>query len=102
MSETAHPAPETHDKPKPKKLTIIVADGEGDEAKVHLQSDATLAELLRKGLDELYDDGADRNAADYDLVIAGVAQTDLHGTLDAAGLHDKSEVVIVPKDVSRG
>jgi hypothetical protein len=102
MSETAHPARETPDKPKPHKLMIIVADGEGDEAKVHLASDATLAELLGEGLDALYDDGSPRNAADYDLVIGGVAQTDLGQTLAAAGLHNKSEVVIVPKDVSRG
>jgi hypothetical protein len=84
-----------------KHLTIIVADQEGDTEKVKLDSTDTLAILLRKGLDELYRKQG-KNAADYDIVIAGVVVTDLNQTVTQAGLHDRSEVVIAPKDVSRG
>lgn len=84
-----------------KHLSITVADQEGDTEKVKIDSADTLSTLLRLGLDELYRK-QDKNAADYDIVIAGVAATDLNLTVMQAGLHDRSEVVIAPKDVSRG
>jgi hypothetical protein len=84
-----------------KHVTIIVADQEGDTEKVKLDSHDTIATLLREGLDELYRK-QDKNPNDYDVVIAGVVVTDLNQTITQAGLHDRSEVVIAPKDVSRG
>lgn len=89
-------------KPEDKKrLTIFVASQEGDVEKVKVGPTDRLAALLEKGVEELYPD-QDRSAADYDLVIAGVVATDLTQTVLAAGLRDESEVVIAPKDVSRG
>jgi len=84
-----------------KHLTIIVADQEGDTEKVKVYLTDTIATLLREGLQELYPK-QHKNPADYDVVIAGVAVTDLTQTVERAGLHDRSEVVIAPKDVSRG
>ena len=46
--------------------------------------------------------GHHANPGDYDLLIAGTVQEDLGRTLVDAGLHDHSEVLILPKDVSRG
>lgn len=84
-----------------KHLTIIVADQEGDTEKVKVDATDTVGTLLREGLDELYPK-QNKNDADYDVVIAGVVVTDLNQTVTHAGLHDRSEVVIAPKDVSRG
>lgn len=84
-----------------KHLFITVADQEGDTEKVKIDRADTLAALLRLGLDELYRK-QNKNAADYDLVINGVAVNDLSQTVAQAGLRDRSEVVIAPKDVSRG
>lgn len=83
------------------RLTILVAGQEGDVEKVRIAPTDTLALLLGEGLDELYP-GQGKSAADYDLLIGGVVVTDLTQTVEAAGLHDESEVVIAPKDVSRG
>ncbi len=84
-----------------KHLFITVADQEGDTEKVKVTSTDTLATLLRLALDELYRKHH-KNAADYDIVIAAVVVTDLNQTVAQAGLHDRSEVVVAPKDVSRG
>ena len=93
---------EAVDKPIEKKhLFITVADQEGDTEKVNVKNTDTLASLLRLGLDELYSK-QNKNAADYDIVMTGVAATDLSQTVSQAGLRDGSEVVIAPKDVSRG
>jgi len=86
---------------KKERLTILVADQEGDVEKIKLDSTDTLAELLRKGLDALYPN-QHKDAADYDIVLAGAVVTDLSQTVADAGLHDRSEIVITPKDVSRG
>lgn len=87
--------------PEKKHLFITVADQEGDTEKVKLSPEDSLATLLRLGLDELYRK-QDKIAADYDVVIAGVAVADLDQTITQAGLYDRAEVVIAPKDVSRG
>lgn len=90
------------EKPTDKKhLFITVADQEGDIEKVKVDSTDTLATLLRLGLEELYRK-QNKNPADYDIVIASVAAADLNQTVTQAGLRDRSEVVIAPKDVSRG
>jgi hypothetical protein len=83
-----------------KKLTIVVADGEGDTKDVIENEHGTLKHLLRRGLKELVGDHAD--PAEYDLLINGTIQENLEETLVKAGLKDGSEVVILSKDVSRG
>lgn len=83
-----------------RRWTIIVADGEGDTAEVVENDHGQLDKLLREGLKELVGKHAD--PSEYDLVIGGTAQDDLNRTLAEAGLHDRSEVVILSKDVSRG
>ncbi len=84
-----------------KRLTIFVAGQEGDVEKVKVAQDNSLAELLAEGLHKLYL-GEHKRAEDYDLLVGGVVATDLAQTVHAAGLRDGSEVVIAPKDVSRG
>lgn len=83
-----------------KKLTIVVADGEGDTKDVIENEHGTLKHLLHRGLKELVGDHAD--PAEYDLLINGTIQESLEETLVNAGLKDGSEVVILSKDVSRG
>jgi hypothetical protein len=82
------------------QLTIIVADQEGDTEEVVENRHTHLDQLLRAGLRKLIGEHAD--PSEYDLVIDGTPQEDLGKTLEDAGLHDRSEVLIVPKDVSRG
>ena len=83
------------------RWTIVVANGEGDTAEVTLNQHAHLHQLLRDGLKALYGTPTP-NPDDYDLLIDGMVQTDLGLTLAEAGLRDDAEVVILPKDVSRG
>ncbi|MGI8921475.1 MAG: hypothetical protein ACR2HD_07360 [Solirubrobacteraceae bacterium] len=80
--------------------TIIAADQEGDTKSLIENEHVHLDQLLREGVRELI--GQHANPSDYDLLIAGTVQENLHRTLVDAGLHDHSEVLIVPKDVSRG
>jgi hypothetical protein len=96
----------THAKPDHKphpdhKLDIVVADGEGDEVKVEINANKDLAALLHKGLKALFGEPVP-DPGDYDLLIGGTPVSDLSKTLSQAGLADCSEVVIMPKDVSRG
>lgn len=86
---------------KKHRLTIVAANQEGDVEEVKLQSDDRVRELLRKALHELYPK-QHLDPGDYDLLICGVVVTDLDQTVHHAGLHDRSEVVLAPKDVSRG
>jgi hypothetical protein len=83
------------------RWTIVVANGEGDTAEVTLNEHAHLRQLLRDGLKALYGTPTP-NPDDYDLLIGGGAQEDLDLTLAEAGLRNHAEVVILPKDVSRG
>lgn len=82
-------------------LSIVVADGEGDEATVTLNPNQHLAQLLREGLAALFGEPVP-DPGDYDLLIGGTPVSDLSKTLADAKLKDGSEVVIMPKDVSRG
>jgi hypothetical protein len=91
MSETAA---------KQHKWTIIAADQAGDTVELTENEHAHLEQLLRLGVRELI--GPHANPDEYDLLIGGTIQEDLHRTLVEAGLHDGSEVVILPTDVSRG
>lgn len=84
----------------PNRLTIIVADQEGDTAEIAENKHAHLDQLLRAGLRSLIGEHID--PSEYDLVIDGNVQEDLSKTMEDAGLHDRSEVLILPKDVSRG
>lgn len=78
-----------------------MANGEGDTAEVTLNEHAHLRQLLRDGLKALYGT-PNLNPDDYDLLIDGMIRTDLGVTLAEAGLRDQAEVVILPRDVSRG
>lgn len=80
--------------------TIVAANGEGDTVELHEAKDSRLEHLRRQAVHDLV--GAHAKADDYELLIGGVVQADLDLTLEAAGLHDHSEVVIMLKDVNRG
>lgn len=80
--------------------TITVVDQGGDEQHVRENEHAHLDQLLSKGVKALY--GEHVTVGDYVLEINGTDQQDLSKTLAAAGLHDHAEVVILPRDVSRG
>lgn len=80
--------------------TIIAADQEGDTKSLKENEHAHLDQLLREGVRELI--GPHANPGDYDILINGTIQEDLSITLTAAGLHNDSEVLILPQNVSRG
>jgi hypothetical protein len=80
--------------------TIVAADGEGDTVDLREPKDSRLEHLLRQAVHHLV--GAHAKVDDYELLIGGVVQTNLELTLEAAGLHDRAEVVIMLKDVNRG
>jgi hypothetical protein len=84
-----------------RRWTIVVANGEGDTAEVRLNEHAHLRQLLRDGLQALYGTPTP-NPDDYDLLIGGEVQANLDLSLTEAGLRDHAEVVLLPKDVSRG
>ncbi len=81
-------------------LTIVATDQDGDTESITENAHAHLDQLLREAVRKLI--GHHANPDDYDLLIAGEVQEDLGLTLAAAGLHDGSEVLVMPKDVSRG
>lgn len=82
------------------RWTIVAVADDGDEAKIEEGKNGELRRLLREAVRRLYGDGHD--VEKYELVIGGVIQQDLDVTLEQAGLHDGSEIVVQPKDVSRG
>jgi hypothetical protein len=82
------------------RWTIIAVADDGDEARIEESKDGELRRLLREAVRRLYGEGHDVDK--YELVIGGVVQQDLEVTLEQAGLHDGSEVVVQPRDVSRG
>lgn len=79
-------------------ITAVAADG--DEARLEESPHSLLHHLLDQAVRRLYGDHA--NPADYELLVNGTVQTDLEVSLERAGLHDGSEVVVQPKNVSRG
>lgn len=83
-----------------KRWTITAVSDAGDEVRISENDDATLQTLLTEAVHKLY--GEHANVAEYEIVIAGVAQKDLALSLEQAGLHDGSEVVVQVKDVHRG
>jgi hypothetical protein len=80
--------------------TIIAADQDGDTEDLRENEHAHLEHLLRQGVRELV--GEHAKPDEYDILIDGTVQEDLSLTLVAAGLHNESEVLILPKNVSRG
>ena len=80
--------------------TITAANGEGDTVELREHPHSQLDHLLKQGVHALV--GAHAKPEDYELLIRGRVQTNLTVSLEAAGLHDGSEVTILPKDVSRG
>lgn len=85
---------------KPHSWTIVAADQEGDTKSFTENEHVHLDKLLREAVKELIGHHADPD--EYDILIGGTVQEDLGRTLVEAGLHDHSEVLILPKDVSRG
>jgi hypothetical protein len=86
---------------KKQHVTIIAANQEGDVEEINVKSDDPLHKLFREALHELYPK-QHLDPGNFDLLICGVVVTDLDQTVHDAGLHDRSQVVIAPKDVSRG
>jgi hypothetical protein len=80
------------------KITAIADDGE--HVTIEENKDSLLRRLLTEAVHKLY--GEDKAVDKYEVVIDGTVQTDLDVSLEHAGLHDGSEVVVQPVDVSRG
>jgi hypothetical protein len=80
--------------------TIIAADGEGDTVDIEESPHVHLKQLLRRGVHDLVGEHADVD--EYDILLGGAVQERLELTLEQAGLHDRSEVTILAKNVSRG
>ena len=84
----------------PERIAIIAVADDGEHVTIEEDKDILLRHLLHVAVRKLY--GEDKEADKYELVINGTVQTDLSVTLHHAGLHDGSEVVVQPIDVSRG
>lgn len=80
--------------------TIIAVAADGDEARLEESPHSPLRQLLDRAVHQLYGQAA--NPGDYEVLINGVVQTDLETSLQQAGLHTDAEVVVQPKDVSKG
>jgi len=80
------------------KITAVADDGE--HVTIEENKDGLLRRLLTEAVKKLY--GEDKKVDEYEIVISGTVQTNLDVTLEQADLHDGSEVVVQPKDVSRG
>ena len=80
------------------KITAIADDGE--HVTVEENKNGLLRRLLTEAVHKLY--GEDKKVEEYEILIDGTVQTNLDVSLEQAGLHDGSEVVVQPKDVSRG
>jgi len=80
------------------KITAIADDGE--HVTIEESKDGLLRRLLTEAVKKLY--GEDKKVDEYEIVVNGTVQTDLDLSLEQADLHDGSEVVVQPKDVSRG
>ena len=82
------------------RWTITAVADDGDKASIGETKDRQLRVLLTRAVQDLYGYGKDDEQ--YEIVIGGVAQTDLDASLEQAGLYDGAEVVVQPKDVSKG
>jgi hypothetical protein len=82
------------------RWTITAVADDGDEASIEEAKDGSLRQLLSRAVHDLY--GAGKDDEKYEIVIGGGIQANLDATLEQAGLHDGSEVVVQPKDVSKG
>ena len=80
------------------KITAVADDGE--HVVIEENEDGLLRSLLTTAVHRLY--GEDKEVDKYEIVIGGTVQADLNLSLAGAGLHDGSEVVVQPVDVSRG
>lgn len=80
--------------------TIVAVATDGDEAQLEESAHSTLSHLLGQAVRRLYGDHA--VPGEYEILVNGVVQSDLDVSLEKAGLHDGSEVVVQPKNVSRG
>jgi hypothetical protein len=80
--------------------SITAAAADGDEVTLEESPHSVLSHLLGEAVRRLYGDHA--RVDDYELLIGGTVQTNLQLTLEQAGLHDNAEVVVQPKNVSRG
>jgi len=82
------------------RWTIVAVADDGEDVKIEENKHGHLRQLLAKAVRELY--GTNHNVDEYELVIDGVTQVNLDLTLEQAGLHDEAEVVVQPRDVSKG
>jgi len=80
--------------------TIVAVAGDGDEARFEDNPHSPLRHLLDQAVRRLYGQAA--NPSDYEMLIAGTVQTDLEISLQQAGLRNGAEVVVQPRDVSKG
>jgi hypothetical protein len=80
--------------------TIVAVAADGDEAQLEESEHGSLHQLLDRAVHRLYGDHA--KPGDYEVLIQGAVQTDLAISLKKAGLRDQAEVVVQPKDVSKG
>jgi len=80
--------------------TIIAATDSGDEASISAHPGETLKALLVKAVHELF--GAHASPDEYEILIGDVKAEDLELSLEKAGLHDGSEVIVQKIDVHRG
>lgn len=80
------------------KITAIADDGE--HVTIEENKDGLLRRLLAEAVKELY--GEDKKTEEYEILVNGTVQTNLDVSLEQVGLRDGSEVVVQPKDVSRG
>jgi hypothetical protein len=80
------------------KIKAVADDGE--HVIIEENKNGPLRRVLTTAVHELY--GKDKEVDKYEIVINGTVQTNLDVSLEHAGLHDGSEVVVQPVDVSRG
>ncbi len=84
-----------------RNLEITVVDDGGSTAQVEVSPHSPLHELLHRGLKALL--GEHRPTDDeFEVVIAGAAQSDLSKTLEEVGLRTGSEVALLRKNMPRG
>lgn len=80
------------------KITAVADDGE--HVTIEEDKDGLLRRLLTTAVHKLY--GEHKEVDKYEIVIDGTVQANLDVSLEQAGLHDGSEVVVQPVDVSKG
>lgn len=84
-----------------RRITVSVLGLEGTTANVVVNVNAPCRELLVKGLDGLYGEGA-KDAAKYDVVVNGAVVADTAQKIGDAGIAEGVLVQIQPKEISRG